>query len=108
MDLTAALEYVDGDEELLRDVLDAFRQESRELVVEIQSAIAESDAPRVQRLAHTIKGSARLFPASPVRRIAERLEGMGRESALSEAEPVRLALADALTKLLSQLDEYLE
>ena len=107
LDMSTALESVENDESLLRVVLDAMLEETPRLVEELQQAIRYADAPTVQRVAHTIKGTLRLFPDQPARDLALRLEEMGRDDSLEGATDVFDALRVATEDFCKQLREAL-
>ncbi|MFM9962103.1 MAG: response regulator [Planctomycetaceae bacterium] len=81
-------------------------EQSGALLVEIQSAISSRDATRLQRCAHTLRGSSELFGARAVESLAERIEAMSRHSQfeaafllLPELEAATVQLQTALKRL---------
>ncbi len=78
-DLAVALESVDGDQELLHDVIEVFLEECPQLMEQLQRSIADEDYPTMQRSAHTVKGSSRIFGNARVTNLARQLEEKGRE-----------------------------
>jgi CheY-like chemotaxis protein/HPt (histidine-containing phosphotransfer) domain-containing protein len=72
-----ALSAVDGDPGLLADLAQAFLEESRRLVGDLDDALARSDAALLRRAAHTIKGGLRTFGADAAYDLACRLEQLG-------------------------------
>ncbi len=107
LDVSTALEATDGDVELLKEVVLAFLEESPQLVKQLRQAVDRSDAAEVQRAAHTIKGSMRLFPKSPVHDLSIKLENMGRDKELAGAADVVESLEQAMQELMGQLRAYL-
>jgi signal transduction histidine kinase/CheY-like chemotaxis protein/HPt (histidine-containing phosphotransfer) domain-containing protein len=77
IDWTAALEHFGGDEELLREVLEAFLEEGPKMLAEVGRAIEARDAPLLKRAAHTIKGSFGYFAATAAYDTAFQLESLG-------------------------------
>ncbi len=108
LDMSAVLEAVENDQELLRIVLDALLEETPKLVEQLDQAIRDDDASTVQRAAHTIHGTMRLFPDQPVRSLAGQLEKMGREKDLTGAVDVFESLRSAAREFRSQLQTSLE
>jgi HPt (histidine-containing phosphotransfer) domain-containing protein len=80
------LELVDGSEELLRELMAVFVEESGQLMPALRNAIEQQNLAEVRRLAHTIKGGARHFAAHSTVAAAERLEIMGRDGDLAGAD----------------------
>jgi HPt (histidine-containing phosphotransfer) domain-containing protein len=105
--MSTALAATDGDTALLKEVIQAFLEECPQLLDELQQAIRYADAPTVQRAAHTIKGAVRLFPDSPVKELAAKLEEMGRNADLANAPATLEALKTAAQTLFEQLRAYL-
>jgi PAS domain S-box-containing protein len=62
-DWSVALATVQGSEELLREIIEAFLEETPRQLSAVHKALAESDAPGLRRAAHTIKGALRYFGA---------------------------------------------
>jgi HPt (histidine-containing phosphotransfer) domain-containing protein len=84
--LDAALERVSGNMETVKELALLLREEGPKMLQEIREGLAGQDARRVQRGAHTIKGSAIIFAAERVVAAAARVETMGREGNLNDAE----------------------
>jgi two-component system sensor histidine kinase/response regulator len=99
-----ALERVDGDEELLREVARLFLDDYPRAVAEIREAISSGDARRLEREAHGLKGAAANFGAEPVVAAALHLEQLGRQGQAAGAEPGLAALEAALARLRGDLE----
>ena len=56
LDLALALEEVDGDEELLREMAQVFLEDHPRLMATLREAVAACDPERLRRAAHTLKG----------------------------------------------------
>jgi len=90
VDWPEALAHFGGDEELLRDVLEAFLEEGPKMLAEVGRAIETRDAPLLKRAAHTIKGSFGYFAATAAYETAFQLEKLGGQeewSGVSELWP---------------------
>jgi CheY-like chemotaxis protein len=85
-DWSEALKVVDGDRELLRDVVEGFLEECPQLIASIDTAIEQSDAATLRRAAHTLKGALRTLGIMGAVDFAAKLEEMGRSGALKGAE----------------------
>jgi two-component system, sensor histidine kinase len=73
----AFLEGLGNDTGLARRLIDLFLQDSGRLLADISHAIADRDAERLRRAAHTMKGSVSNFPAGAARDTAARMELIG-------------------------------
>jgi two-component system sensor histidine kinase/response regulator len=80
------MERLDGDLELISELVQIFLEDAPQLVEELGTAIARGDATQVNRSAHSLKGSASNFSAGPVVASASRLEQIGKLGDLSLAE----------------------
>ena len=99
MDLSRAMEAVDGDAELLKELLDEFIEEIPNQLAELRAVLAEKDADQVERKAHSLKGAIGNFGASSVVDLAFELESRGREGHLDGADLV-------LDKLEHELNQF--
>ena len=78
IDRAMILDRVGGDEELLREITAIFLEEYPVLIQQIQAALDVSDARRLERAAHSLKGSVANFGAQGATEAAYRLETLGR------------------------------
>jgi len=85
-----ALSPDDGDA-FLKDIVGIFLDDTPSRIVELKGALAEGDAPKFTRAAHSIKGSSSNLGALAVREAAARLEQVSRNQGLSGLE---LGIAD--------------
>ena len=97
------MERLDDDMELFDRVLMLFQRDYPGLLEEMGAGIADADAERMARAAHTLKGMAANLEAKAATEIAQKLEGMGRAGELSGAADLCRRLGGAL----AQLDEAL-
>src|SRR3977135_3259564 len=79
------LALMDGDRELLLELIDVFLEDAPQRIQAVQSALADRDADAVYRAAHALKGSAGNFGAPEVVSRANRLEALARENDLDAA-----------------------
>jgi PAS domain S-box-containing protein len=85
LDVAAALERIDGDQELLAEVAGLFRRDCPVMLENIRDAIDRQDAVALEREAHKLKGSLGAFSAKPAFEAALRLEVLGERRNLQEA-----------------------
>lgn len=108
LDLPAVLERVGGDKDLLREIAGIFLEEYPSLIGAIRSAVADNDAPRLERAAHALKGSISNFGARPATAAAFELESVGRHNRMSDA-PGRLAALEAeFTVVIPLLEQIVQ
>jgi two-component system sensor histidine kinase/response regulator len=104
IDRAAVLDRVGGDTDLLRDITAIFLSEYPGLVHEIREAVMAKDAKRLERAAHSLKGSVSNFGAQAATQAAYHLEVIGRRG---ELEAAGMALK-ALLEEFEQLEPALE
>ena len=100
-------ERVNGDMELLRDLVGLFALEYPELLLNIRSAIDQGSYSDVQRYSHKLKGSALQFSGKQVVSAAGKLEEMGKLESLEGAGPVLATLQLEVLKLVEALNSMI-
>lgn len=105
LDWDKALQNADGSEELLLELAGVFIEECPEMMRQVRAAIDAHDARELERSAHSLKGSARIFAASAAADAAFRLETMGAESNFRDAEDGWAILRFEIGGLLDALNE---
>jgi two-component system, sensor histidine kinase and response regulator len=103
VDWHGALEIADGDEQLLRELVQAFIEEYPTQLVQIRRALEHHNAPLLQRSAHTLKGTLRMLGSTAASGLAEQLERTANGARQAEAT----GLADRLEVALGQLQPEL-
>jgi len=102
-DLTAALNYVGGDRELLDELLGIFAEDAPVRMEAIRRAIAGGDTPELMREAHTLKGALKVIGATTAAGLAEGLEALGRAGGTNGADKLGAALEREMDRLLQSL-----
>jgi len=106
VDATALMARLEGDRELLAELVELFVAEGQALIQTIDNAVAASDPEAVHRAAHTLKGAVANFCAPAAVSAALALETAGRTREMADAphllarlraeiDAVTTALADA-------------
>lgn len=106
IDREALLAELDGDEELLAELVETMRSEAPKLMHEVRIAAGRSDAALVARAAHTLKGAVSNFGARAAADAALQLERIGRGGDLRDLSAAVAALEAEMTafeKALSTL-----
>jgi len=105
-DWQEALKQSEIDEEMLRELGALFLEEGPKLLGEIRSALAEADAPKLRRAAHTLKGSAAIFSARPVAETALEVEQHAKAGDLAAAATIVPHLEEELERLITAMSPY--
>jgi two-component system, sensor histidine kinase and response regulator len=107
-DRVAALARVEGDEELLRNMIRLFLAQAEKLLPEIRSAGERDDGKTLERSAHKLKGSMGSFGADRAFAAALRLEVMGRNGECARAKEACLDLEREVDCLREALMTFTE
>lgn len=102
-DRADALQRIDGDEVLFRELIGLLTEEYPKLLHDIQTGIAEQDVRKVQIAAHTLKSAVGVVGGNTAYNSALILEDMARNQDLSGARPACQALESALDQLQPHL-----
>ncbi len=104
LDLDQALETVDGDRDLLRELALIFLAGLPGQLSRIQKAARAGDFQSLEAEAHSLKGAVATFGAERAREAARRLEILGREQGSSPADEALVELESALKALKSAME----
>jgi HPt (histidine-containing phosphotransfer) domain-containing protein len=105
-DRDRALERLDGDRRLLRELIVIFRADRPRLMDGIRKAASAADGEALRRAAHALKGSLGTLDAPLAFRAAERLEHAARAGDLSGAAGLVGDLTTELARLTQALAPF--
>jgi signal transduction histidine kinase/DNA-binding response OmpR family regulator len=100
------LSRLDGDDELLREIVSIFLTDCPSLVEQVSAAIMRQDSDGLERAAHKLRGAVTTFASGKALSAAQQLETMGRDQDLRHAGEVFVQLKEQieiLENVLSQL-----
>lgn len=106
MDVEEALERLGNDEELLREIVQIYLEDSPELVERIHGAVSDGDAAALQRAAHSLKGLAATLSAHDVIGAAIKLEHLGAASNFGEAPKAVAEVDHSVNQLNEAVKKY--
>ncbi len=106
VDWKRALAQVEGDPELLRDLLELFAGEAPAVVARLSAAVEKKDAAGIERTAHTLKGSLANFGADSAVEAASALETLARHKELAHAEETFHTLEREIARVLSEIKNH--
>jgi two-component system, sensor histidine kinase and response regulator len=107
LDRAAILERVEGDEDLLEEIVQLFIEDCPRLVGQMQDSLREKNAAGLRLAAHTLKGSLGYFGPSQACALACELEVLGRDGDLEQAAPIQEALIAKLSELQPALESLI-
>jgi two-component system sensor histidine kinase/response regulator len=108
LDKEAVLDRVGGDESLLKEITEIFLAEYPTLLQDIREAIQRADAAKLERSAHTLKGSVSNFGADEATNAAYELEMLGRKGRLDQAPEALRALELHFSALAPALESMVD
>jgi len=101
LDFEEFLERVQGDRELLVELLDIFSEDFKEKRKQLQEAITQNDFETIKSIAHSLKGASGNISVKPMRAVFIEFEEMGKNSDLAGADKL-VAKLDALNEELME------
>ena len=102
-DAAAALERLDGDQDLFEALIEIFHQDSVQLFEQLSTNLACANLREVERAAHSLKGLAANFDAKGAMEAAFHIEDMARSGVIAGIEPRVQELAERLEELRTAL-----
>jgi HPt (histidine-containing phosphotransfer) domain-containing protein len=105
-DQIKALELTEGDEELLRDLIMIFKQESAELMGQMESAVTSGDCDSVRKVAHRLKGASASVGGTKIAATARILETMGATKTLIDADAMVARLQELILEYQRATDSF--
>ncbi|MFT5234201.1 MAG: HPt (histidine-containing phosphotransfer) domain-containing protein [Candidatus Krumholzibacteriia bacterium] len=94
LDLVEAMGYMDGDAELLQEIVEIFLETAGEQLASIGEGISSDDIEKVAIQSHAMKGGASNFCARRFVASAARLEELTRKGTLDGAEELLQQMRD--------------
>ncbi len=103
---TELLSRLDGDAQLLRELIEIFLADSHSLLQQVSDAVTSWDPVALERAAHKLRGTVSIFGSQPVMRTAVTLETMGGDRA--RAGEVLAQLKDQMKELEAALGDMMQ
>jgi PAS domain S-box-containing protein len=106
VDRAELMERLDGDHELLADVIAIFLDDCPRRLTAIKAAVNQGNAARIEAAAHALKGAAGNLSAAGLFDAARNLERIGAEGRLGAAEPAWRRLATEAAHVMDALHRF--
>ncbi len=106
LNLASTLSRVEGDSPLLAELAAIFLQDYPCLLNEIRDSVARRDHARLERAAHTLKGRLAFFTIDEMRKLALRLETMGREHDWKGAQQILYLIESKMVYVLQEFEVF--
>jgi HPt (histidine-containing phosphotransfer) domain-containing protein len=104
--MSLALGRVEGDKDLLKELVDTFLEDLSERVAFLTAAIRRGDGQETFRSAHSLRGPLGILCAEKALALAGELETMGRAGQLGEAATVCDAFELEITRAAAFLSSF--
>jgi HPt (histidine-containing phosphotransfer) domain-containing protein len=101
------LERVDGDEELLREVIAIYLEDTPTVLEALKEGLGQNLPDAVAKAAHTLKGASANIAANRLHGQAYQLERQARAGDLKSAAAIYEALEQEFEALKRHLNQYL-
>jgi len=106
INLNDAMKRLHGDHALFREFVVVFDEDAPRLIQDLCDAIAASDARKLNRGAHSLRGLAVNLGANIVQRLAAQLESQSETANLAAASDTLERLMDAFDDLNQSLEKF--
>ena len=101
------LERLEGDQDLMRELLEMFCTDSQTTLMKARQALAREDLAEMSRAAHTLKGMLKNLSLNAAAEIAAALETAARNGARGEAEALFQRLERSLAEVRPEVEAHL-
>ena len=106
VDLDSALRRLEGDTELLSDLVQFYLDDYPKILKQIKQAISHHDGLALEKTAHRLKGLLGNFSADRASRLAMGIEGSGHRSAFDEAATTYADLENEVKRVTVALRRF--
>jgi len=107
IDWEEAMEGVQGDHEIFRQIVQVFLEESEQLMRELAACSEQNDTAGIKRAAHSLKGAVLCIAAQPSVEIAVQIEECASQGDLSAVQSHISTMQKHLVCIRSSLARYL-
>ncbi len=98
MDISKTLKSLEGDEELLQEIITEFEPETQKMLLDIKEAFQKKNCRDLERAAHKLKGTLGNFYAQSALNYAQKIEFLARDNRLD-------GFSEIYKKLEQEIDE---
>ncbi len=107
LDPAALLHRVEGDEEIYREILEIYLEDTPEQIKKLKQYIAENDPDHVRNQAHTLKGASANVGALKLQKISFELEKAGKDKAYELMPPLLAEVENEFDSLKQQIKKIM-
>ena len=93
-----------GDDSFLRDLIQIYLADSPQRIAEMEEGLSRKDSRKLTIAAHSLKGSSANFGANTLRALSEKIEHLGKQDALADAQVHLPALREEFARVKAELE----
>lgn len=108
LDLDVARRNIPGGDSGVKEMGAVLDSECERLMGELGDSLADDDAVKFRRAAHTLKGAATVFGATPVAEAARELEEIGEAGDLSKVGDRVPELESLVARLRNEIKSFID
>ena len=97
-------ERLEGDEEMIKMVLNMFKDESARIIEDIEKAVLSEDAAEAGKLGHSLKGSAGNVGAVSLQEVSAAVEESGKEGDLQALRTLLGDIKNTFTRTIQEIE----
>lgn len=106
INVDVALKRLNGDRTLLAAMAGFFFEDGPQLLVQLRESLKSNSFPSAVRAAHSLRGLASSFEATPVMELASEIERLGRAGDFSRIHDLADRLEAEVTRLTAALRTF--
>jgi HPt (histidine-containing phosphotransfer) domain-containing protein len=101
VDLSLALRWLGGDQQLLRELVGIFVDDSPKRLQAMRAAMTTADVRQLEHVAHSLKGSASILGANRLQRAALALEDAAHDGQTDNSPDLVARIANELEQVMA-------
>ena len=103
VDFPSALRGVEGDHEILAEIIEIFLEDCPQRLHELEQAVNEGHATRIKQAAHSLKGMVACFRARKAQGLADEMEALGKTGDLAKTSALLPQLLLEFARVMNHL-----
>ena len=104
--LSVIEELMDGDAELIFDLVDTLIETTPELLEELAAGVEAKDSPAIKNAAHALKSSNAQMGALSFAALCQEMENKGKNNDLEQAEDLLQLIKEEFSKVTQALESW--
>jgi len=106
IDITKAMDVVDGDNDLFKELVDNFVEQIPDEMNKLKSTIESKNAQLIEETAHSLRGAIAVFGGKKTLQLVSEIENMGRNSQIHEIHEIYQQFELEMEKMNQYLSKF--